>query len=208
MRKIIALTALVTAGFVQAQDYFFDRLVQYELDEKEMVQLYYSTENPNVYLQLNDGPNGERAEIYDKSTRKVHHFEVIPVQEQNGLIYEYKYLNSNKLPVENDTPSGLQYEFKTKRDDKYYRFTDLNVYHSDSEKPFLTADLSLRYTEENQFDAFSLCCLLGFDQWNLIKPDADFVVVKAVVTDESGKIHNYRLIDDQVIQFKLRVNEK
>ena len=208
MKKIIPLIALSAGIFIQAQDYSFDRLVQYEENEEKLIQIYFNTQDDGYFMQLTDDKVGEQAEIYDRNQRKIHHFEVKPIQEQNGLIYEYKYLESKKLPSQSPQDSNIEFEFETKSDDKYYRFTDLNLFHSGIEKPFLTADLALRYAEENLFNAFNLCCLLGFDQWDKIPTEVPFVVVRAKVTDEKGAEHNYRLIDDQVVQFKLRANEK
>ena len=208
MKKLNLFLALMLGIFTYAQDYSFDRLIQYEENDDGLIQIYFNSKNDAYYLQLKADKDGEHAEIYDRNSGRIHYFNVTPVQEINGLIYEYKYDESKNLPKTNAAESGLQYEFKTKRDDKYYQFSDLNLFHANQETPFLTADLALRYSEENLFNAFNLCCLLGFDQWNAIKTQSDFVVVKANITDEKGEIHQYRLIDDQVVQFKLRANDK
>lgn len=173
-----------------------------------MIQIYYNSENSDYFLQINDDSAQRTAEVYDKLNRKIHHFEITPLQEKNGLIYEYKYIDSDKLPDENLKDSGIEFETKIKMDDKYYRFVDMNLFRPNESNPFLKADLGLRYTEENQFRAFNLCCLLGFDQWDKIQMEEKFIVVKAKVETASGAIENYRLIDDQVIQFKLRANDK
>ncbi|MDO5654792.1 MAG: hypothetical protein Q4G27_01485 [Flavobacteriaceae bacterium] len=208
MKKIICIFSLILCTVLFAQDYSFNRLVQYEENNENTIQLYFNTENPDYYLHLIDNKKGEYAEIFDKKAMQIHHFQVTPLQKENGLIYEYKYLKTKKLPSYNSAKNQIQYEFTTQRDDKYYRFSELNFYHHENSTSFLKADLTMRYTEENLFNAFNLCCLLGFDQWNSVQTDAKFVVVRARVVDEKSNEFNYKLIDDQHVQFKLRVNQK
>ena len=192
--------------FAWSQDYFFDRLIQYDQNGENKIQLYFSTTNPAYFLYLNATPTGASADLYDKVTMKIHHFEVVPLQENNGSIYSFRFASTDKL-LEVKKPKNLSYEFKTKRDDEYYRFADLNIFEDNASKPMITADLTMRYTHQSQFEAFNLCCLLGFDYFEILKPDDNFVVVKATVIDQIGKKHEYRLISDQVVQFKLVVPE-
>lgn len=198
----------MVVGFAFSQEYYFDRLIQYEENGENKIQLLYNSQNTDNFLFLMDKPAGTSADLYDNNAKKIHHFDVTKPQENNGIIYNYVYISSDKL-LQAKSKGNLTYEFKTKRDDAYYRFTDLNIYAVEqTEKPYITADLTMRYTHESKFNVFNLCCLLGFDYFDIIKPDEDFVVVNAKITDQLGKQHEYKLISDQVVQFRLKVPEK
>lgn len=208
MKYIFTIFLLIVVGLAFSQEYYFDRLIQYEENGENKIQLLYNSQSTDNFLYLMDKPEGASADLYDKKANKIHHFDVSKPQENNGIIYNYIYSSSDKL-LPSQPNDNLTYEFKTKRDDEYYRFADLNIYTTDkTDKPYITADLTLRYTHESKFDAFNSCCLLGSDFAEIIKPDDKFVVVRAKITDQLGEKHEYKLISDQVIQFMLNVPEK
>lgn len=198
---------VIASQLAYSQDYVFDRLVQYEENGENTVQLFFNTQNPNYHLYLYDDDESEFADLYDKETKKIHHFSVEPFQENSSAAFSYLYENSDKLFAQSSAQGQLSYEFKTKRQDKYYQFTDLNVFRKDEQKPFLSADLVMRYSEENLFNSFNACCLLGYELSNTIQTEENFVVIRATITEEDGEKTTYRLIDDQVIQFKLVVKK-
>ena len=208
MKNIFTGILILTMGIVWSQEFYFDRLIQYAENDDTKIQVLYNTENADYYLYLNDGPSGIYADLIDKNTNKIHHFTVTKPQQSNGLIYTYVFDSTEKL-LEETTGKHLSYEFQTKRDDKYYRFADLNIFETEKKiNNLVSADLTMRYNHENKFNVFNLCCLLGANYTNAIQPEEKFVVVEAKITDHSGNLHKYKLISDQLVQFTLKVPSK
>ena len=208
MKNLFSVSLLFLVGFISAQEYYFNRLIQYEKNGEEKIQLLFNSENRDYFLFLNDSSEDVSADLFDKASKKIHTYTVKRPQEKNGLIYTYVYDSSDKL-LKSKPNENLVYDFRTKRDDGYYRFADLTIHESENEdQPVITADLTMRYTHESKFEIFNLCCLLGADYVDLLMPDDKFVVVRAKIRDRSNQTQDYKLISEQVIQFTLRVPEK
>ena len=208
MKNLLSVSLLVLVGFISAQEYYFNRLIQYEQNGEEKIQILFNSENKDYFLFLNDSSEDVSADLFDKASKKIHTYTVKRPQEKNGLIYTYIYDSSDKL-LKSKPNENLVYDFRTKRDDGYYRFTDLRIYEGENEaQPIISADLTLRYTHESKFEIFNLCCLLGADYFELLRPDDKFVVVQAKITDRLNQTHDYKLISEQVIQFNLKAPEK
>lgn len=195
-------------GILWSQDYYFNRLIQYQENETNTIQLLYNSQNFDFFLLLKDDASGVTADLYDQPNKRIHNFDVNKPMGHSGLAYGYTYASTERF-VKSKTRNSLNYEFTKKESDNNYDQVNLKVFdEKNPDKSILTADLTMRNTHSSKFEEFNLCCLMGFDYLELIQPKENYVVIQAEIRDQSGKRFKYNLVSDQIVQFTLRVPEK
>lgn len=195
-------------SFAWSQDYFFNRLIQYQENETIQIQLLYNSETFDFFMLLRDDGEHVTAGLYDQKAKLIHNFDISKPLGHTGLSYGYTYASTDKF-VKSKVKNNLEYEFSRLAPENNYERLNLKVYDSRNQnKSLVSADLTLRKTHQSKFQEFNLCCLLGFDYVDLIQPIENFVVIEASVRDQSGKTFQYNLVSEQIVQFRLKVPEQ
>lgn len=207
IKKLWIVLFLSSISFSFSQEYYFNRLIQYQENDNNQIQLLYNSETFDFFLLLRDDESGVTADLYDQKAKRIHNFEVSKPLGHTGLSYGYTYSSSEKF-IKSKVRNSLEYEFNRLRPENNYERLNLKVYDSRNKNGnLIDADLTLRKTHQSKFQEFNLCCLLGFDYLDLIHPSDNYVVIHAVVKDQTGKFFDYKLVSEQIVQFRLKVPE-
>nr|WP_298659864.1 hypothetical protein [uncultured Flavobacterium sp.] len=193
---------------VQAQKYEFDLLTKYNSKIHNNVReslVYSNSKNMNYFIYVNNDSLNKQAKLYDLKKMTSHNFRLIESKTENNLFFEFVYINSETINVENSYPSS-ELEVKIINNDSINNEIQVDVFKNNKRKKAeMSFVLKGKKNDTNLFPLFRFSCLHPFEFNQNLNLSEKIIVESAKGITLSGESIEYNLVYFEVVKFEILI---
>jgi hypothetical protein len=191
---------------IQAQKFEFDLLTKYQSMMKNYIHesvIYSNSKNEKYFLYVDGNTESKNAILYDFANMISHNFKVKESKIQNEMFFEFEYLNSKNINLENKF-GEFELEYKSIGNDSLKKEIKIDIYDK-TKKLRESYVLRVKKSKTNLFPLFRFSCLhpLEFNQ-NINLPE-NIMVENAIGTTLSGKTIEHKLLYNKELKFEIEI---